>query len=160
MYGSSKLNWLEHYSANAEAMGWNPVDVPIFFFVFSLVQSIHLIYYYIKIVSLLCFTFFSMLNTAFPLPGIETVNSLVSEENLTPDWKKVIWQSPWCESCWKDCNATSPNQWPNLTLELPRLPNIEILCWKILFNKPYLARVLLKRYHLNGNIMGFSTQIE
>ena len=29
-----------------------------------------------------------MLNTAFPLPGIETVNSLVSEEDLTPDRKK------------------------------------------------------------------------
>ena len=34
------------------------------------------------------FTFFSMLKTAFPLPGIETVNSLVPEENLTPDDKK------------------------------------------------------------------------
>ena len=103
-----------------------------------------------------------MLNTAFPLPGIETVNSLVSEENLTPDWKKKknIWSSPWCEYCWNDCNATSPNEWPDLTLELPRLPNIENLCWKILFNKPYLARVPIKRYHLNGNIMGFSTRIE
>ena len=38
-----------------QAMGWNPVEVPKFFFVFSLVQSIHLSYYYIKIVSLLCF---------------------------------------------------------------------------------------------------------
>ena len=104
-----------------------------------------------------------MLNTAFPLPGIETVNSLVSEENLTPDRKKkkMIESMMWIlEFCWEDCNAASPNEWPDLTLELPRLPNIQILCWKILFNKPYLARVVLKRYHLNGNIMGFPTQIE
>ena len=75
--------------------------------------------------------------------------------------KKMIESMMWIlEFCWKDCNAASLNEWPDLTLELPRLPNIQILCWKILFNKPYLAIVLLKRYHLNGNIMGFSTQIE
>ena len=75
--------------------------------------------------------------------------------------KKMIESMMWIlEFCWEDCNAASPNEWPDLTLELPRLPNIQILCWKILFNKPYLAIVLLKRYHLNGNIMGFSTQIE
>ena len=104
-----------------------------------------------------------MLNTAFPLPGIETVNSLVSEENLTPDRKKkkMIESMMWIlEFCWKDCNAASPNEWPDLTLQLPRLSNIEILCWKILFHKPYLARLVLKRYHLNGNIIGVSTQIE
>ena len=29
-----------------------------------------------------------------------------------------------------------------------------------LWNKPYLAKVPRKRYHLNGNIIGFSTQAE
>ena len=28
MYGSSYFSWLEYYSANEEAMGSNPVEVP------------------------------------------------------------------------------------------------------------------------------------